>query len=223
MFAPGGSFVFPALVRSIAMDGRRKLTRATLLTVGIACIIASVAVIAIPLYGVWSRNRADTTALDSWNKGGSQALIGVVPGAPQRTTAHCGSGSTSDYALVTFPTLAKYGYAGVAGDGNWDELTKRSMVHFTTSPAPGQKGNVIIAFHREPDYEHIDELKAGDTVTVQDKQCVSFNYRISKRFELDPSRVTQLGNTDGHELTLITCTPWFQDQRRYVWRAELIA
>ena len=198
--------------------------RAALLVAGVACIAASILVIAVPLYGVWSRNRADTGALDAWNKGGSAALAGpLAPGAPPRTAAQCGSGSATDYALVNFPSLPKYSYAGVAGDGDWNQLTKRSMVHYSTSPAPGEKGNVIIAFHREPDYQHIDELKAGDTVTVQDKSCKTFSYRISQRWELDPNKVTQLGDTTGHELTLITCTPWFQDQRRYVWRAELVA
>jgi sortase (surface protein transpeptidase) len=33
--------------------------------------------------------------------------------------------------------------------------------------------------------------------------------------------VTQLASTSGHELTLVTCTPWWQDYDRLVWRADL--
>jgi sortase A len=101
-------------------------------------------------------------------------------------------------------------------------LKERSMVHYKTSAAPGQQGNVIVAFHREPHYEHIDQLKVGDTVTVQDRSCTTFTYRITDRWTLAPSKVTQLVSTSGHDLTLITCTPWWRDYDRIVWRATLV-
>ncbi len=83
-------------------------------------------------------------------------------------------------------------------------------------------GNVIVAFHREPHYEHIDMLEVGDTVTVQDRSCATFTYRITQRWTLSPNRITQLVTTSGHDLTLITCTPWWQDYNRIVWRAALV-
>ena len=195
------------------------------MVIGLGCIVASVLLVAIPLYGVWSRGRADASALSTWNQGGLKDMVGPVAGAAGtvHTKPTCGSDSSTDYALVTFPTLAQYGYAGVAGDGTWDELLQRSMVHYDTSPAPGQQGNVIIGFHREPDFQHINQLIAGDTVTIEDRTCHTFTYRISQRWQLDPTNVTQLGPTSGHELTLITCTPWFQDYQRYVWRGELVS
>ena len=110
----------------------------------------------------------------------------------------------------------------MAGDGTWDLLLKRSMVHYQGTAAPGQKGNDIIAFHREPEYQHVDELKVGDVVDVQDRNCKTWAYRISGRWQLSPSRVTQLTSTDGYDLTLITCTPFWQDTERLVWRATLV-
>jgi sortase (surface protein transpeptidase) len=46
-------------------------------------------------------------------------------------------------------------------------------------------------------------------------------YTITQRWDLAPSAVTQLVPTDGQELTLITCDPWWQDYNRLVWRADL--
>lgn len=193
---------------------------------GLAFIVAGVLVVGIPLYNVYERGQHDSNALDAWNHGGSSAITGAVPasGTPPATTANaaCGSASATDYALVTFPSLGQYGYAGVAGDGTWDQLHERSMVHYTSSPAPGQQGNSIIAFHREPDFHYIDQLKDGDVVSVQDRGCHTFQYRITQHWELNPSGVTQLSQTSGHDLTLITCTPWYQDTQRLVWRAALI-
>jgi sortase A len=110
----------------------------------------------------------------------------------------------------------------VATDGTWDSLHNRSMVHYTGTPAPGQQGNSIIAFHREPDYEHIDQLNVGDTVSVQDRTCHTFVYRVTGRWTLNPSSVNQLVPTSGHDLTLITCTPFWVDSQRIVWRASLV-
>lgn len=196
-----------------------------LMAVGLITIVAGVTMIAVPLLGVWQRGNADQTALNSWLKGGSNALKGAPSSAsalPQ--TVSCGSGSPTDYALVTFGAPAADHYSGVAGDGTWDSLQNRSMVHYTGTPGPGQEGNSIIAFHREPDYEHIDQLNVGDTVTVQDRTCHTYTYRVTTKWVLDPAKVTnQLAPTTGHDLTLVTCTPFWVDSQRIIWRATLVS
>ena len=201
--------------------GRRLLT-----VVGIACIAAGVAVIAIPLYHVWQRGREDSRALQEWNAGGSQALVGAAPDSSEgRPTQVCNASAApaEDYALVSFPSLPQYGYAQVAGDGTWDLLTQRSMVHYRDSPAPGGTGNVIIAFHREAEFEHIDELATGMSVTVQDRACHLLTYRVTSRVTVKPSDAQPwLQPTTGKDLTLITCTPWYVDTQRIVWRATLV-
>ena len=217
-----------------ARDGRRRgplgirrPLRGALLLVGLGLILSGLLIIAIPLYHVWQRGQADSEALKAWNSGGSHALVGVAPGStpashPPPSTCNAASAPAADYALVSFPSLPQYGYAEVAGDGTWDMLTQRSMVHYKTTPAPGQRGNVIIAFHREAEFQHIDELKPGDTVTVQDRTCKIWKYTVTQRWTLDPDSVTQLNSTSGDDLTLITCTPWYVDTQRIVWRAELV-
>jgi sortase A len=198
--------------------------RMALMSLGLVAILVGAGIIAVPLLGVWQRGNVDQTALSTWQKGGSNALAGAPtsPTAAART-ATCGSGSPDDYALVTFGAPAAEHYGGVATDGTWDSLNNRSMVHYTGTPAPGQAGNSIIAFHREPDYEHIDQLNVGDTVSVQDRTCHTFTYKVTTKWTLDPSKVTQLVPTSGHDLTLITCTPFWVDSLRIVWRATLVS
>jgi len=208
--------------RATARPRSRRLGPVRLLGVllGLGLVIGGLVLIVPPLWTLYQRNRADDNALNQWNKGGSQALVGGVGG---KYSGACGSGSpTENYARVSFPSLAQYAYEGVAGDGTWDQLKVRSMVHYVGTAAPGQKGNDIIAFHREPEYEHIDQLNVGDVVDVQDRSCRTWAYRITDRWVLRPSKVTQLGPTDGSDLTLITCTPFWQDTERLVWRGTLI-
>jgi LPXTG-site transpeptidase (sortase) family protein len=96
------------------------------------------------------------------------------------------------------------------------------MVHHHDSAGPGERGNAVFAFHREPAYEHIDELRVDDLVTVQDRNCYVFTYRINKRLEAPPAHVDELGPTRGYDLTLITCTPWYRDYNRLIWTADLV-
>jgi sortase A len=205
-----------------ARSSRRRLGPFRILgiLVGLGLVAGGLVLIVPPLWALYQRNRVDDNALNQWNRGGSQALVG---GSATNYTGQCGTGDPSEnYARVSFPSLPQYGYAGVAGDGTWDLLKQRSMVHYKGTAAPGQKGNDIIAFHREPEYEHIDQLKVGDIVDVQDRSCTTYAYRITNRWQEYPSGVTQLTSTDGHDLTLITCTPFWVDSQRLVWRGTLV-
>ena len=204
---------------------RARLVTPALLLAGLGLIGGGVYVIAVPFIGVWQRGNADAKALQDWNHGGSQALVGGLgdthEAAAPTTSCNAATVPADDYALLSFPSLSEYGYAGVAGNGTWDELKSRSMVHYQGTSDPGQPGNVIIAFHREPGYEHIDQLNKGDAITVEDRGCHVFHYTVTQRWVLDPNDVTQLNPTTGHDLTLVTCTPFWIDSQRIVWRATL--
>ncbi len=173
---------------------------------------------------VAARGGNDLNAVNSWLSGSASAdPSSSQAGVVAATGSTCGgAASESDaYALVEFTGLPQYGYVGVAVNGNWTQLDDRSMVHWYGSPAPGGDGNVIMAFHREPDFQYIDQLTTGETVTIEDRSCQTYVYTITKHWELAPSDVNQLVPTGGQQLTLITCTPWWQDYDRLVWRADL--
>jgi len=96
------------------------------------------------------------------------------------------------------------------------------MVHYSAHriPAAGQRD------HRLPpraDFQYINELNVGGTITIENRACQTFVYKVTQRWDLSPAKVTQLAPTSGHELTMITCDPWWQDYNRLVWRAELIS
>lgn len=208
--------------RRRASSRRAHRVRTIVLLLGVGAVLAGVGIIVVPIIGALIRGHHDQSALSSWNNGGSNSLKGAAAAADATHTA-CGSTSPSDYALLKFSAPAADSYAGVAGDGTWDLLNQRTMVHYHGTPDPGQRGNVIIAFHREPDYENINQLNVGDTVTIQDRSCKTYVYKITQRWIGAPQDVTQLVPTSGYNLTMVTCDPWWQDYNRIVWRADLVS
>ena len=168
------------------------------------------------------RGRLDGAQQLARRRGDAAQAVGSNPDASKKPA--CGTSSATDYALVTFGAPAQYHYAAVAGNGTWTLLNSRSMVHYAGTPNPGQQGNVIIAFHREPDFQYINELNVGDTITIENRTCQTYVYRVTDRWDLhaQPASPSWLPPR-GHELTMITCDPWWQDYNRLVWRAELIS
>lgn len=208
--------------------GWRRRRLATLVTAaGVVLVLAGVGILVPPLLGVWQRGSQDHQALQKW-LGSHGAITKVLPsqgvapaGSASPGAAACGSGSAaSQYLLVSFPSLP--GVEGVAGNGTWALLNQRSVVHYSASPAPGQPGNMLLALHREPNFEPVGNLRPGDTIEITSRSCTKFTYTITQVWVESPGKVTQLGRmTGGAYLTLVTCTPLWVDTQRIVVRAKL--
>ncbi|GAC1342882.1 MAG: hypothetical protein NVSMB29_15050 [Candidatus Dormibacteria bacterium] len=160
--------------------------------------------------------------------GGDSPTAAPVPSASQPITlaaapAGCGLNADDDGELI-FPSLSRYGYSGATGLGNWDLLNGRALVHHELSVGYGATGNAVVGLHREPSFQHIDQLAVGDNIVVHDRSCATFTYRVTMCAELAPERAgSWLQPTSGHDLTIVTCTPWWVDYNRIIWRAQLVS
>ncbi|HEV3231336.1 MAG TPA: class E sortase [Candidatus Dormibacteraeota bacterium] len=123
------------------------------------------------------------------------------------------------YLELTVPKLNR---SMVAIDSDWTGLKRAPMVHYRTSPAPGQVGNVLVAFHREFSWRDIDQLGPGDTVVLQTKDGHTFIYVVEFRRIVSPNDVSLLQPSTSRNLTLITCDPWLQDYNRMLFRLHLV-
>jgi LPXTG-site transpeptidase (sortase) family protein len=147
-------------------------------------------------------------------QGQAPALGAPSPGASAPATL-----PGSVYLKLTVPNLNKEGFAV---NGDWGSLTTASMVHYRGSPAPGEKGNVLVAFHRETHWMDINQLTVGDQVRLQTTDLKVHVYQIDTVHTVRPSNVSLLRPTQGADLTLITCDPPWQDYNRLVFRGHLV-
>ena len=150
------------------------------------------------------------------------AAQGQAPGAsPSPAQSPAVVGAEIPSGLYLKMTLPKLGRDAVAVNGDWDSLRTSSTVHYKTSPAPGQKGNMLIAFHREPKWLDIN-LEAGDTVRIDALDRKTYMYKVDFVKIVSARDISHLKATTGTDLTLITCDPPWQDYNRMVVRAHLV-
>jgi len=106
---------------------------------------------------------------------------------------------------------------------------QHGVVHYPETAAPGQEGNVAIFGHSsgvwwEPgNYKFIftllDKVKIGDKIFI-DYQGTRYIYRVYATKVVAPTDLSVLQQGNGHQLTLITCTPVGTSTNRLIVSAE---
>lgn len=89
---------------------------------------------------------------------------------------------------------------------------------------PGN-GNYCIAGHRNRDYgknfNRLDELENGDIIEIYTSNN-KFKYSVYDKFRVNPDEVWVLDQKEGQkELTLITCDPIINPDKRLIIKAKL--
>ena len=90
--------------------------------------------------------------------------------------------------------------------------SRRSLLlgpaHLEGTAAPGARGNVVIAGHRDTFFRHIHSLRYGDDVYIE-KSAEQFHYVVVRKRVVEPTDLSILQATKDGELTLITCYPTY--------------
>ena len=79
--------------------------------------------------------------------------------------------------------------------------------HMTLSSLPGQPGNSIISGHRDTSFRFLENIRVGDSITVQTKDGSMVPFKVVNTKVIDNAVVDMNSVTDGPLLTLVTCYP----------------
>jgi sortase A len=97
--------------------------------------------------------------------------------------------------------------------------------HYVGTALPGQQGNVAIAGHRTTygaPFNHLDELKVGDSVLLTTGAGEQLRYVVSAApVAVSPRDVGVLNDAGDNRITLTTCNPKFSASQRLVVVAVL--
>lgn len=98
--------------------------------------------------------------------------------------------------------------------------------HLGASVLPGQRGNSIIAGHRDTHFAFLRHLRSGDGVRVELPDGRGHLFRVVALDVVDSRRGSILLDTDTPMLSLVTCYPFDAPDAggpmRYVVSAELV-
>jgi sortase A len=85
---------------------------------------------------------------------------------------------------------------------------RRAVAHITKSALPGEEGNVALAGHRDTFFRPLQYARLGDQIRFRTRER-SFNYVVESIEVARPNAFEVLRPSGGHELTLVTCYPFY--------------
>ncbi len=123
-------------------------------------------------------------------------------------------------AKLMIPRLDTVLYV-VEGTGSRD--LKRGPGHLTGTVLPGDRGNCVIAGHRDTHFRVLREIRKGDEIVLE-RNGRDFRYRVDGLTVVSPDNTSSLRPTSEPVLNLITCYP-FQyigsAPKRFIVHADL--
>lgn len=98
--------------------------------------------------------------------------------------------------------------------------------HLSVSALPGEKGNSIIAGHRDTHFQFLQFMKRGESILVEMVNGNNHLYRVTDIDVVDSRRGSIVIDTELPMLSLVTCYPFDAAEAggplRYVVTAEMV-
>jgi len=103
--------------------------------------------------------------------------------------------------------VARLGIDHIVLEGDSGEVLAFGPGHIAGSAAPGGRGNCVLAGHRDTSFTFLQQLRLGDTLTIESVDGRNYNFQVTS---------THVGQSDGIYfeqsdqpwLTLVTCYPF---------------
>ncbi len=104
--------------------------------------------------------------------------------------------------------VPRLGLSVMVVEGDSRANLRRAVAHISNSPLPGELGNVALAGHRDTFFRPLRNIHVGDEITFK-TQARTINYVVESFDVVAPDDLQILDPTAGHDLTLVTCYPFY--------------
>ncbi len=167
---------------------------------------------------LWGRAKYDQAE-------GNWALERMIPGdptpleGPSRRVPDKTEGS-----LVGRIDIPRLDLSAVVFEGTSDGTLARGVGHLKGSAGPGERGNLVLAGHRDTFFRELRNIRQGDEVRVKGPDG-EFEYQVESTAIVEPDQTEVLKPGDGVTLTLITCYPFYyigNAPERFIVRATKV-
>jgi len=118
--------------------------------------------------------------------------------------------------------VPRLGLSVMVVQGDSPASLRHAVGHLAKSALPGEWGNVALAGHRDTYFRPVRDIHLGDEVRFKTLEH-TFEYVVESIEVVAPSDIQILDVFTGHDLTLITCFPFYyvgSAPKRFVVRAR---
>lgn len=149
--------------------------------------------------------------------GSVSAADASAPGYAKRARAEAAASG-----LIGRIEIPRVSLSAIVAEGEEESTLRRAVGHLPGTAFPGEKGNVVLAGHRETHFRPLRQVRAGDQILVGTPDG-RFEYRVVSTSVVGPSAMHVIDDQDHPTLTLVTCYPFNYvgpAPLRYVVRAK---
>tara|TARA_B100002052_G_scaffold167394_2_gene152445 strand:+ start:1401 stop:1952 length:552 start_codon:yes stop_codon:yes gene_type:complete len=107
--------------------------------------------------------------------------------------------------------------------GDIEKSLNYGIAHIPNTKKPGNKGNVVLAAHRDTFFRNLKDIKLNDIIEIKHLNGKDI-FRVFDIKVIQPYETNYLYNSENCDLTLITCYPFEyfgNSPLRYIVRAKL--
>jgi sortase A len=158
-----------------------------------------------------------------WVQLGVKARWSQTRGADELDRAGAATTSPSTGDVVGRLEIPRLNLSAVVFEGADSDILERGAGHLPGSALPGDRGNTVVAAHRDTFFRSLRGIRVGDIVRIH-RPKKDTDYVVQSARIVEPDEVDVLKPTPEPALTLITCYPFRfigPAPERFVVRASL--
>lgn len=111
-------------------------------------------------------------------------------------------------ASIAALTIPRVRLSAIVLQGSDARTLRRGPGHVEHTALPGERGNIVIAGHRDSFFRQLRDVAVGDDVWIEGP-AGRLRYRIASLRVVEATDLTAIAPTSDETLTLITCFPFW--------------
>jgi sortase A len=147
---------------------------------------------------IWGRAQYDQ-AQANWT------LDHTLPGDPSSVSGP--PKGAAEGSLVGRIDIPRLDLSAIVFEGTSDDTLSRGVGHLRGTAVPGERGNLVLAGHRDTFFRELRNIREGDHVRVKAPDGV-YEYSVDSTSVVQPDQTEVLRPSEDATLTLITCYPF---------------
>lgn len=153
-------------------------------------------------YGSAAIHQARQKAVLQALRAKAAAAPGQLPSASQ--ASHSKMANNVLLGLIEIPRLDT---ASIVEEGVETSTLWKAVGHVPGTTLPGERGNAVLAAHRDTYFSGLGDLKVGDLVSFK-SPTATYSYRVESTRIVEPDDAEVLRTSNEPTLTLVTCYPF---------------